>query len=91
MKIDLGTTRETKMVRRKVGGMTKTDLGMAREIGYDEGRSECGYGLMELSPRLGLGIILGPLGQSLTHMNPRTRLWVQSLGTCCGPASIMCC
>ena len=71
--------------------MMKTDLGTAREIGHDEGRSECGYGLMELSPRLGLGIILGPLGQSLTHMNLRTRLLVWSLGTSCGPASIMCC
>ena len=40
--------------------------------------SRCG--LMESPPRLGLGTILGPLAQSLTHMNPRTRLWVQSLG-----------
>ena len=38
-------------------------------------------GLMESPPRLGLGTILGPLDQSLTHMNPRTRIWVQSLGT----------
>ena len=37
-------------------------------------------GLMESPPRLGLGTILGHLGQSFTHMNPRTRLWVQSLG-----------
>ena len=37
-------------------------------------------GLMESPPRLGLGTILGHLGQSLTHMNPRTRLWVQNLG-----------
>ena len=39
------------------------------------------YGLMESPPRLGLGTILGPLGQSLTHMGPHTKLWVRSLGT----------
>ena len=36
---------------------------------------------MESPPRLGLKTILGVLGQSLTYMGPRTRLWVQSLGT----------
>ena len=37
-------------------------------------------GLMELPPRLSLEIILGPLGQSLIQMNPRTKLWIRSLG-----------
>ena len=35
---------------------------------------------MKSPPSLGIGTILGPLGQSLTHMNPYTRLWVRSLG-----------
>ena len=35
---------------------------------------------MELPPRLCLGTILGTLGQSLTHLNPCTKLWVWSLG-----------
>ena len=34
---------------------------------------------MESPPKLGLRTILGPLGQSFTQMNPRTRLWVWSL------------
>ena len=33
-------------------------------------------GLIESPPRLGLRTILGLLGQSLTYMGPRTRLWV---------------
>ena len=36
---------------------------------------------MKLSPRLGLGTILGFLGQSLTFMDKHTRLWARSLGT----------
>ena len=36
---------------------------------------------VESPPRLGLGTILGPLGQSLTYMGPHTRLWVRSLDT----------
>ena len=36
---------------------------------------------MELPPRLGLGTILGSLGQSLTCMGKHTRLWVRSLDT----------
>ena len=36
---------------------------------------------MELPPRIGLGIILGLLGQSLTYMGPHTRLWVWSFDT----------
>jgi len=35
---------------------------------------------MESPPKLGLRTIWGPLGQSFTQMNPRTRLWVRSLG-----------
>ena len=35
---------------------------------------------VESPPKLGLGTILGLLGQSLTYMDPHTRLWVQSLG-----------
>ena len=35
---------------------------------------------LESSPRLGLRTILGLLGQSLTYIGSRTRLWVQSLG-----------
>jgi len=40
-----------------------------------------GCGLIESPPRLGLGTILGILGQSLTHMGPHTKLWVRNLGT----------
>ena len=36
--------------------------------------------LTESPPRLGLGTILALLGQSLTYMGPRTKLWVWSLG-----------
>ena len=35
---------------------------------------------MELPTRLGLGTILGLLGQSLTYMGLHTRLWVRILG-----------
>ena len=35
---------------------------------------------MKSPPSLGIGTILGPLDQSLTHINPCTRLWVRSLG-----------
>ena len=35
---------------------------------------------MKSSPSLGIGTILVPLGQSLIHMNPCTKLWVQNLG-----------
>ena len=45
---------------------------------YDRAADFCG--LMESPPRLGPETILGPLGQTLTHMNPRTKLWVRSLG-----------
>ena len=40
--------------------------------------SRAGHGgeKVELPPRLGLGIILGILGQSLTYMSPHIRLWV---------------
>ena len=31
---------------------------------------------VELPPRLGLGTILGLLGQSFTYMGPHIRLWV---------------
>ena len=34
---------------------------------------------LESPPKLGLRIILGLLGQSLTYMSPHTRLWVRSL------------
>ena len=36
---------------------------------------------VESPSRLRLGTILGLLGQSLTYMGPRTRLWIRSLGT----------
>ena len=36
---------------------------------------------MESPTRLGLGTILGLLGQSLICMGLHTKLWVQSLGT----------
>ena len=36
---------------------------------------------MESPLKLGLGTLLGLLGQSLTYMSPHTRLWVRSLGT----------
>ena len=36
--------------------------------------------IMESPPRLDLETVLGLLSQSLTHMGPLTKLWVQSLG-----------
>ena len=51
-------------------------------INYVKSHANCGScGLIESPLRLGLGTILGFLGQSLTHMSPRTKLWVQNLGT----------
>ena len=40
--------------------------------------SRAGHGgeKVELPPRLGLGTILGLLGQSLTYMGPHIKLWV---------------
>ena len=35
---------------------------------------------MESPPKLGLGTMLGLLGQSLTCIGLHTRLWVQNLG-----------
>ena len=40
-----------------------------------------GCGLIKSPPRLGLGTILGLLGQSLTHMGTCIKLWVRNLGT----------
>ena len=36
---------------------------------------------MESPLKLGLGTLLGLLGQLLTYMSPYTRLWIRSLGT----------
>ena len=36
---------------------------------------------MELPPRLGLGIILCPLGHSFTYIGLHTKLWVRSFDT----------
>ena len=49
------------------------------ELFNQKGHLSWRCGLIELPPRLCLGTILSPLGQSLPHMNTRTRLWVQSL------------
>ena len=66
------TAHRLKSELRRVGARE-----CALTLGVDRGE---GW-KMKSPPRLGLGTILGLLGQSFTCIGLHTRLWVQSLGT----------